>query len=190
MNIGSPVGAVVIDVPPDHGEQDCAEEQHHVSPLGLVGDGGRAYRLPSGTYLKRLKKDCEFRTEPAPLRYGILEDDWRQGVDALEQAKAEGLRSAAAMFEDRRQAGEPVTVAVEDLQTWSAFRVIRRSSPITHRSGRSQGVRRRHHRPCRLLAGGSGSVVRQARFQPRFNRKDSRVHLPNKLLHALLMVCV
>jgi hypothetical protein len=111
MNIGSPVGAVVIDVPPDHGEQDCAEEQHHVSPLGLVGDGGRTYRLPSGTYLKLLKKDCEFRTQPDPLRYGILEDDWRQGVDALQQAKAEGLRSAAAMFEDRRQAGEPVTVA-------------------------------------------------------------------------------
>jgi hypothetical protein len=43
MNIGSPVGAVVVDVPPDHGEQDCAEEQHHVSPLALVGGGGLAH---------------------------------------------------------------------------------------------------------------------------------------------------
>jgi hypothetical protein len=75
------------------------------------GTAGHAYRLPSCTYLKLLKEDCEFRTQPDPLRFGILEDDWQPGAEALERATAEGLRSAAAMFEDRRQVGQPVIVA-------------------------------------------------------------------------------
>jgi hypothetical protein len=41
----------------------------------------------------------------------LLVDDWRKAYDEYEKLKAEGLRQAGVLFEERMKAGEPIFVA-------------------------------------------------------------------------------
>jgi hypothetical protein len=70
---------------------------------------GARFHLPD-VYRKLLKAKCEFQTQPGP-RGLLVDDDWREAYEEFEQAKAQGLRTAAALYEERLAAGEPFTVA-------------------------------------------------------------------------------
>jgi hypothetical protein len=60
-------------------------------------------------YERLLRKDCESLTEPDPQM--VLVDDWQTAHDEYEQLKAEGLRQAGVLFEERMNAGKPLSVA-------------------------------------------------------------------------------
>ena len=61
-----PVGAVVVDVPPDDGEQHRAEEKHRVTPVALVGRGfltkPRAWAYSRNASLSRGSVACAYST--------------------------------------------------------------------------------------------------------------------------------
>jgi hypothetical protein len=72
------------------------------------GGGGGRFHVP-GVCERLLLKDCEQVYEPNPCR--VLVDDWRKANDEYEKLKAEGLRQAGVLFEERMKAGEPIVVA-------------------------------------------------------------------------------
>jgi hypothetical protein len=81
--------------------------------IHAVGATG-GYRLPTGTYAKLLREQCEMRCQIKYVdnnpRCDVLVDDWRATMVEREQAEELAAAEAAEMFAELLAAGEPVAV--------------------------------------------------------------------------------